>query len=90
MTASTFQFQVVLIEITNLNRSCLDRNYEPGSVLNCASKLCAFFQKDLNYEYNQILRSLCISLLSESLIEKFQTLTKYLTDHEVKRMEKRA
>ena len=54
-----------------------DRNYEPGSVLNCALKLCAFFQKGLNFEYNQILRSLYISLLSESLIEKFQTLTKY-------------
>ena len=66
MTASTFQFWVVLIG-----------NYEPGSVLNCALKLCAFFQKDLNYEYNRILRSLYISLLSESLIEKFQTLTKY-------------
>ena len=54
-----------------------DRNYKPGSVLNCALKLCAFFQKDLNYEYNRILWSLYISLLSESLIEKFQTLTKY-------------
>ena len=34
-----------------------DRNYEPGSVLNCALKLCAFFQKDLKYESNRILRS---------------------------------
>ena len=52
-----------------------DRNYEPGSVLNCALKLCAFFQKDLNYDSNRILLSLYISLLSDSLVEKFQTLT---------------
>ena len=64
MTASTVQFWVVLIEITNLERSSIEA-------------VCAFFQKDLNYEYNRILRSLYISLLSDSLIEKFHTLTKY-------------
>ena len=54
-----------------------DRNYKPGLVLNCALKLCAFFQKDLNYDSDQILPPLYISLISDSLVKKFQTLTKY-------------
>ena len=54
----------------------LDGNYE--SVSNGALKLCAFFQKDLNYDFNRILRRLYISLLSDSLVEKFQTLATLL------------
>ena len=62
------------LKISVLGR--LDGNYE--SVSNGALKLCTFFQKDLNYVSNRILPRLCISLISDSLVEKFQTLATLL------------
>ena len=65
------------LKISVLGRS--DENYELTwiGLAFCIKTLC-LFKKDLNYESNRILRRLYISLLSDSLVEKFQTLATLL------------
>ena len=65
------------LKITALGR--FDRNYELTWIALelCIKTLCPFSERFELYDSNRILQPLYISLLSDSLVETFQTLTKY-------------